>query len=234
VPPEIVIGALDVGRRAAVALVLVGRLDAPLRELLGFLVGDSRLVGELARALERRELCEIPGRLQVRMAVGGARHPRLLRLRGERDGPQQEDAERERTHGAAPFELGTQRPQRPQRTAIVVLATVAGLQVYARIVSGADNSAIPSDDERPGVADARKNYEQYVALRADARTDRPAGHRRARGWARVRGDRVGRGASRSETRLDCARLRTSHTRVPGSRSHLTAGVGAGQRRAADV
>src|SRR5262249_37327207 len=94
------------GRRAAVALVLVGRLDAPLRELLGFLVGDRRLVGELARALERRELCEIPGRLQVRMAVGGARHGRLLRLRGERDGQQQEDAEREGTHGAAPFELG--------------------------------------------------------------------------------------------------------------------------------
>src|SRR5262249_54726314 len=121
--------------------ILVGGLDPLLREFLGLLVGDRGLVGELARPLERRELGEIPGRLQIRMAVG-ARRRRLLRLRRQRDGEEEENAERKGTHGAAPFE--TDR--------------IDGGQVYARTGPGWGRSGVslaPDWCEAPRMAARR-------------------------------------------------------------------------------
>src|SRR5205814_9852319 len=113
VPPEIVIGAFDVGGRAAIAAILVRRLDALLRELLGFFVRHRVLAGELARPLERRELREVPRALQIRTPVRGAWDGRrFLRLRGERRRGEDEKRkdERARAHGAAPFEAGPAEP----------------------------------------------------------------------------------------------------------------------------
>ena len=77
VPPEVVVGALDVGRGAAAAVVLVAGLDPLLRELFGLLVAERALAGERARALEWRELGEVPRALEVGVAVRRARHLRL-------------------------------------------------------------------------------------------------------------------------------------------------------------
>src|SRR5262249_16100821 len=78
VPPEVVVGALDVGRggragdvpppgRLTIVLVLL-LLPFPL-EIGGFLVGEHLLAGQLARPLERRQRPEIPCALKVRLSV---------------------------------------------------------------------------------------------------------------------------------------------------------------------
>src|SRR6185295_5501966 len=101
VPPKIVVGALDVGGGAAVALVLVGRLNPLLRELLGFLFRHGIFSGEFGWPLERRQLSEVPQALEIGMAVRVARHGGFLRLRRNRDGgcQQGERDDEERTAG---------------------------------------------------------------------------------------------------------------------------------------
>ncbi|PYR14294.1 MAG: hypothetical protein DMG00_04020 [Acidobacteria bacterium] len=88
IPPETVVGAFDVDRRAAVASILVSRLDALLREVLGFFFRDGILAGELAGTFERCELREIPGALQIGTAVGRAGNGRCRGRGDETDDPQ--------------------------------------------------------------------------------------------------------------------------------------------------
>ncbi|PYR17513.1 MAG: hypothetical protein DMF94_23480 [Acidobacteria bacterium] len=76
IPPEVVVRTLDVGGGAAVAPILVGRLDSLLGKFFGFLVCHRLFAGEVARPLEWGELSEVPRALQIRATVGCSRHRR--------------------------------------------------------------------------------------------------------------------------------------------------------------
>jgi len=106
IPPEVVVGALDIRGGAAVAPILVAGLNALLGELFRFLVAQRCLPGEVAGPFKRRELREIPRALQVGVTV---RRPWNFRLRGlcvDRDGGDQKKPEENGTHTAAPFVVG--------------------------------------------------------------------------------------------------------------------------------
>src|SRR5262249_5639307 len=68
----------------------------------------------------------------IGMAVGRARRRRFLRLRSQRDRQQQEDAECEGTHRAAPFRNAKAAKSAEAATAILCELSVQGTQVYAR------------------------------------------------------------------------------------------------------
>ena len=85
VPPEVVVGRLDVVVGILVAGVLVAGLDNLLRVLGRFGGGQEFLVPELRGALERRRRREAPDALQIGLAIGvtSGRRPRLrLHRRG--------------------------------------------------------------------------------------------------------------------------------------------------------
>src|SRR4051794_21500915 len=102
VPPEVVVRALHIRGGAAAAIVLVPGLDPLLREFLSLLVAQRAFSRKRAGTFERRELGKVPCALEVRVAVGRARYLRRC-LGGDGNGGDQEDAEENGTHTAAPF-----------------------------------------------------------------------------------------------------------------------------------
>ena len=72
VPPEVVVGALDVAPGAAVPPVGVAVLERGVPERRGFLRGENRLVAQRRRALQGCQHPEVPDAAQVRRAPRGA------------------------------------------------------------------------------------------------------------------------------------------------------------------